>query len=71
VTPIWSSHVDGLRSTYSATQPPRYTIFWGDGEGDWMTGVGAQSSAPRCDERPVPATPDRSSDGALGSKPEF
>src|SRR5208282_4445322 len=27
VTPIWSSHVEGLRSTYSATQPPRYTIF--------------------------------------------
>src|SRR5208283_33078 len=27
VTSIWSSHVEGLRSTYSATQPPRYTIF--------------------------------------------
>src|SRR5271166_3203761 len=27
VTPIWSSHVEGLRSTYSATQPPRYTIL--------------------------------------------
>src|SRR5271165_1990719 len=27
VTRIWSSHVEGLRSTYSATQPPRYTIL--------------------------------------------
>src|SRR5271165_3439137 len=27
VTPIWSSPVEGLRATYSATQPPRYTIF--------------------------------------------
>src|SRR5271165_4678420 len=46
VTPIWSSHVEGLRSTYSATQPPRYTIFgwipdlhlrrrWRWRHGDW------------------------------------
>src|SRR5271166_35506 len=27
VTPIWSSHVEGPPLTYSATQPPRYTIF--------------------------------------------
>src|SRR5271165_1214559 len=41
VTPIWSSHVEGLRSTYSATQPPRYTIFRGTRQAVRMTGVGA------------------------------
>src|SRR5271163_4977706 len=27
VAPVWILYVEGLRSRYSATQPPRYTIF--------------------------------------------
>src|SRR5271165_1509912 len=68
VTPTWSSPVEGLRSTYSATQPPRYTIFRAGDQGGRRPRLGAQLPAPGCDERPVLRSPDELSGGRVGSE---